>query len=726
MKQIFNQLKKTLVLFAVSFSLLTALSVRADEGMWLPFLVERLNYTDMQKSGLKLTADEIYSANHASLKDAIVLFGRGCTGEIISDQGLILTNHHCGYGAIQSVSDVANDYLTNGFWATKLQEELPIEGLSVQFLDHFEDVTAKMLDGITPETPETDRNKLINERREKLVKEATEGTKFNAVVKEFYNGNEFYLFVYLTYNDVRLVGTPPSAIGKFGADTDNWMWPRHTGDFSIFRVYGDKDGNPNVYKKINVPLKPKHFLPINIGGVKEGDFAMIMGFPGRTDRYLASEGVKMAIDQSNPTIVDIRRKKLDIMSADMQADAAVRIKYASKYAGIANYWKYFIGQTKGLKRLKVADKKKALEDEFAAWVAADASRTQLYGNVLPSFKAAYDELRNTNEAGIYYREAAFGPEIMGFALRFEELKELISAKKPDKEKLNELQISAKEKFEAYFKNYNPSTDQKLLAAMLNLFYKKVPSDQQPEYFKELAIKYKGDFDKFAAEVFAKSVFRNLEAAVEFVRNPKASVFEKEKIYLLAKAFQAKAAEITKAADPANEKLKIARRLFVAGLRQMQTNRTFYPDANQTMRLTYGQVKDYTGADAVLYSYFTTQHGILEKEDPNNYEFVVPQRLKELIQKKDFGPYAEDDTLHVCFLTTHDITGGNSGSPVINAKGELIGLAFDGNWEAMSGDIAYEPELQRTINVDARYVLFIIDKFAKSDYILKELKLVGKQ
>ncbi|MEZ5197590.1 MAG: S46 family peptidase [Bacteroidales bacterium] len=701
---------------------------KADEGMWLPLFIERLNYVDMQKMGLQLTAEEIYSINNSSLKDAIVIFGRGCTGEIISDQGLLLTNHHCGYGQIQEHSSVEHDYLTDGFWAGSFEEELTNPGLTVTFLERIEDVTDRVLADVSDDLTEDERYEKVKAIAKEIEDEARGDSHFKCQVRSFFEGNEYYLFVYEVYEDVRLVGAPPSSIGKFGADTDNWMWPRHTGDFSMFRVYTDKDGNPAEYAEDNIPLKPKHHLPVSVAGVKEGDFSMILGYPGSTERYLTSYGVKMAIDIHNQTVVDIRDVKLKIMMEDMQADPAVRIKYASKYARTANYWKYYIGQTKGLKRLKVYDKKVALENEFTTWVNASDDRKKKYGEALSYIEKAYAKMSEFELASVYYSEAIRrGSEILNYASAFSDLKKAFGEKEVDQENVDKLIASIKGKAPGYFKDYNASTDQNLLAAMLAMFYKNVPVGQQPPYLQTIASKYKNDFDAFAQKVFETSFMTSPEKVNEFLDNPSAKKIEKDLAYTTAKEFNNfYYDQIYPESIEAYDLLDKGNRLFIAGLREMQPNKKFYPDANFTMRLTYGQVLDYYPADAVHYDYFTTMKGIMEKEDPTNWEFVVPDKLKELYNNKDFGKYGEGDVMKVCFLTNHDITGGNSGSPVINANGELIGLAFDGNWEAMSGDIVFEPEIQRTINVDIRYVLFIIDKYAGATRLIDEMTIVSKR
>ena len=711
---------RRLLTLALAFFIGFGTYVKADEGMWLPMLVKQLNYAQMQKMGLQLSPEEIYSINNSSLKDAIVIFGRGCTGEIVSPEGLLLTNHHCGYGSIQGVSTVEHDYLTDGFWAYTKKEEIPIEGLTVQFLDRIEDVTATILEGVTDEMTEDERNEIIDKNRKTLAEQLTEGTDLKAVIKPFFGGNEYYAYIYETFTDIRFVGAPPSSIGKYGADTDNWMWPRHTGDFSMFRVYTAPDGAPAAYSEENIPLKSKHFLPINISGVEKGDFSMIMGYPGSTDRYLTSFGVEMAIDKTNPTIVDIRRKKLDIMREDMDASDAVRIQYASKYAGTANYWKYFIGQTKGLKRLNVAAKKKALEDEFTKWANATPERKKKYGDALGMIEEAYKNIETFDLAKTYFFEGIYrGPEILRYAMSFGGLAKALE-NKDDTEKAEKMTQRLKDGAAKYFKDYNAPTDQKLLAAMLKMYAENVPQDQQPEFMKDLTKKYKGDFDAYAAKVFDKSIFTSLAKVDAFLAKPKAKSITKDPAYIASIAFMKNYREINKQISKSDKMLERGNRLFIDGLRKMNPDKVYYPDANFTQRLTYGTVEDYYPADAVHYNYFTTVDGILEKEDPNNWEFVVPDKLKELIKNKDFGPYGDDGEMKVCFLTTHDITGGNSGSPVINGKGELIGLAFDGNWEAMSGDIAFEPELQRTINVDIRYVMFIIDKYAGAQNLIDEM------
>jgi hypothetical protein len=717
-------MKKLIILFFMLSSFLA----KADEGMWLPLLIDRLNHVDMQKEGLKLTAEEIYSVNNSSLKDAIIQFGNGCTGELISSQGLILTNHHCGYGNIQSHSTIENDYLANGFWAMNLKEELPNEGLTARFLVRIEDVSKRILDQLNDQMSETDRNAKVSEISKAIQDEATKDNGYQARVASFFNGNEFYLFVYEVFRDVRLVGAPPSSIGKFGADTDNWMWPRHTGDFALFRVYANAEGKPAEFSTDNVPLKPKHHLPVSIDGYEKGDFAMIMGYPGGTDRYLTSYGVNLAINLSNPTIVKIREKKLAIMRQDMDADREVGIKYASKYAGISNYWKYFIGQTRGLKRLKVYEDKQKIEADFTSWVNADSERKAKYGNVLSDIENAYKVMTDFTLQRWYFIESVVrGGEIMTLAQSFSGLAAELKAEKPDAAKIARMQDNLRKAADRHFKNYNQPTDVKLLTAMLQMYYENVPVDQQPVSFRKLVAKNKGDFNKIAQTIFTKSVFASPDKVEAFLKKPSSKVIEKDPAYSLVSAFLEQYRENQKNLETPGETLARSNRLFVAGLREMQPDRKFYPDANSTMRVTYGKILDYYPADAVHYNYVTTMKGIMEKEDPDNWEFVVPARLKELYANKDFGPYAmENGEMPVAFLSTTDITGGNSGSPVLNGKGELIGLAFDGNWEAMSGDIAFEPELQRTISVDIRYVLFIIDKYAGAKNIINELSIVPKR
>ncbi len=720
-------MKKTILLFFVLIMGINPYS-RADEGMWLPMFIERLNYVDMQKEGLHLTAEEIYSVNHSSLKDAIAIFGRGCTSEIISDEGLLLTNHHCGYGSIQAHSSVEHDYLADGFWAMSRDEELPNEGLTAKFLVSIEDVTEKVLANVNDDMTEEERYSEIRKVSSELSKAAEDGTDYNASVRSFFAGNEYYLFVYMVYKDVRLVGAPPSSIGKFGADTDNWMWPRHTGDFSMFRVYTDKDGKPAEYAKDNIPFKPKHSLPISLAGVKKGDFAMILGYPGSTERYMTSYGIKMALGISNQTIVDIRDVKLKIMMADMQADQSVRIKYASKYARIANYWKYFIGQTKGLKKLKVYDKKVDLENKFTLWVDEDAGRKAKYGEALKDNSEAYEQLSKYELARIYKSEAIRrGSEILGFANRFSPLSKALSEKEAGQEKIDKMISSLKEMSASHFKDYNLPTDEKLLTAMLKMYTENVPINQQSDYVKKIASKAKGDFSAFSKKLFETSIFTTAGKVDALFEKPSAKKIEKDPAFTLIKDIND---YYNKNIQPviyaAYDQLDRGNRLFIAGLREMEPNKKFYPDANFTMRLTYGQVLPYSPGDAIFYNYYTTLKGVMEKEDPNNWEFVVPEKLKELYKNKDYGPYGENGEMHTCFLSNLDITGGNSGSPVMNGNGELIGIAFDGNWEAMSGDIAFEPEIQRTISVDIRYVMFIIDKYAGATHLIDEMKLVKRK
>jgi len=718
-------IKKFITSLTVLITVLS-LNTRADEGMWLPLFIERLNYVDMQKMGCHLTAEEIYSVNHSSLKDAIVQFGNGCTGEVISNEGLVITNHHCGLGSIQANSTVEHDYLTNGFWAKSKDEELTNDGLTVTFLVRIEDVTQQILGTLSDTMSEATRTKKIEEISNKLKAEATKDTKYDASVKSFFDGNEFYLFVYEIFKDIRLVGAPPTSIGDFGGDTDNWMWPRHTGDFSMFRVYTGTDGKPAEFSKNNIPLKPKYSLPISISGYKTDDFAMIMGYPGTTDRFLTSFGVKLALEQSNPSIVKIREKKLALIKADMDASPAVRIQYASKYQMTSNYWKYYIGQSKGLVHLKIYDAKKTIEDNFTTWVNSSKSNKEKYGEALTDIANAYTELTKYTKTRYYYTEGLLrGCEIIGFAGKFENLYNEYCKDKPDNDKITKAIATLKSTAARYFKDYNAPTDQKLFAAMLELFYSDISPENYPDIFNTISKKYKNDFTKFATDVFLKSMFADEKKTGAFITNPDKKQLENDPGFKIMLSVMKKYREVNAKITIANNTLSKGNRLYVAGLKAMNPDKKYYPNANSTMRLTYGKILDYYPADAVHYDYFTTLKGVIDKEDSTNEEFIVPAKLKQLYQNKDYGKYAENGEMKVCFLTNNDITGGNSGSPVINGDGQLIGLAFDGNWEAMTNNIVYNPELQRTICVDIRYVLFIIDKYAGATNLIKEMNIVDK-
>ena len=714
---------KKLSLLLLSFCFAFSSILRADEGMWLLPLIQKLNIEKMQEMGFKLTAEDIYSINKSSLKDAIVIFGGGCTGELISDKGLILTNHHCGYGAIQQLSSVDHNYLEDGFWAQNYSQELPAEGLKVSFLKYMEDVTATVLEGVTNNMDEKEREAKIAENSKAIEAKSAEGNHYKTMVRDYFNGNQFFLVVYEIFEDVRLVGTPPSSIGKFGHDTDNWMWPRHTGDFSMFRVYADKDGKPAKYSADNIPLKPAHHLPISLKGVEMDDFAMTIGFPGSTDRYLTSWGIEERMNIINQSRILPRGVKQEIWLKDMQADEKVNIQYASKYSGSSNYWKNSIGMNRGLENLNVLDQKRALENSFAQWVSADQNRKAEYGEVLPSLQKSYAEQAPYLKANQFLRECMIGgTEIYYFALRANALKKALESGKT--EEIDAAKKALQESSKAFYKNYYNKTDEKVMSALLKLYHDDIDKSYHPAFFSLIDKKFKGDFAKYAADLFKKSVSADEARFNSFMANPSLKVLNADPAFTGADAIIAVNRQLADKLQATSLVIERANRLFIKGLMEMQTNRTFYSDANFTMRLSFGKVGNYEPKDGVVYKHFTTLTGVMEKEDPNNWEFVVSPKLKELYNNKDFGQYADKDgSMHVCFTTNNDITGGNSGSPVINANGELFGLAFDGNWEAMSGDIAFETQLQKCINVDIRYVLFIIDKYAGATNLIHEMTLV---
>ena len=718
------KIRTLVVVLALTALLPTA--ARADEGMWLLSLIGK-NYADMQKAGLKLSPEDIYSINQSCLKDAIVGLGNEgspfwhfCTGEIISDKGLMSTNHHCGYGKLQEHSTVQHDYLRDGFWAYTMDQELPNPGLTASILVRMEDVTAKVKEALSDDMSEDDREAAIRKVCKSIEKEAVEGTEYAAQVKPMFNGNQFFLFVHIIYKDVRLVGAPPSSMGKFGGDTDNWSWPRHTCDFSMFRIYTAPDGSPAAYSKDNVPLTPKHHLPVSAGELKDGDFAMVMGFPGTTDHFLTSYGLEETMNITNKLRYEIRTVKINILREEMAASQATRIKYASKYASCSNYWKYSNEQNKALKALNTMGVKKDVEKEYSEWARRQAAPK--YSRALGLIQDGYAARSAVEETRQYLLEGMLtGPEAPMFAAR------VGRSFKHDLEQNPKADLS---RYDAYisnfFKDYDEQVDRRLTAALFGYVYAHMNADKCPEFLKAAQKKYKGNWEKYVADLYGKSAFANQEALGKLMQKPSAKQIDKDPLFQAGmgalEAYWALNDDLSKEKE---DNLQRGIRDFTDGILQINDGRKLMsPDANSTIRLTYGNVMSYDPRDGVSYHYYTTLKGVIEKEDPNNSEFNVPERLKKLYNEKNFGSYADKrGELPTCFITNNDITGGNSGSPVINGKGVLIGLAFDGNSEAMSGDIDFEENLQRCICLDSRYMLWVIDVYAGAKNLIEEMDIV---
>ncbi len=717
---------KKAIAYAMILVFAFQLNVKADEGMWFLAFIGK-NYKQMKAMGFKLTPKDIYDINHSSMKDAVVALDHGsCTAELVSPQGLLFTNHHCGYGEIQAHSTVEHDYLTNGFWAKSMKEELPNPGKSVTFLVRMEDVSDKVNAALNDKMSEEEREMTIRKISQQIEKEAIGDTHYEAQVRSLFKGNNFYLFVYETFLDVRLVGAPPSAIGKFGGDTDNWMWPRQTGDFSIFRVYTAPDGSPAEYSPDNVPLKPKHFFPISIKGIKKKDFTMTMGYPGSTSRYLTSWGVDEVMKNENDIRIEVRGAKQEIIKKYMDASDKTRIQYSSKYYRSTNYYKYSIGQNQALKKLNVIATKQEIEKRLTDWInEGDNARKTKYGNTLELIKTAYADRKDLNKYQNYWFESLYlGPEIIGFGLRFRRLEAMIQQAGVEAAKGEAANL--KTQVEEFFKDYDPKVDKEVFVRLVGIYKDKVSKDFYPAFFELIDNNYDGSIQKFADELYAKSFLTDKNRAIAFLDSLKADAFQTDLGYLTSKTALDVYFKLMNANKPYDYKLGKGMREFVAGYMQMEAEKNpkklFYPDANSTIRLSYGKVGGYK-VNGKKYNYTTDLESLMAKEDPNNEEFIVPERLKELYKNKDYGRYGHKGKMTVCFISNNDITGGNSGSPVINGNGELIGIAFDGNWEAMSGDIAFDPKLQKCINVDIRYVLFIIDKYAGATNLIDELTII---
>ena len=708
------------LLIACLLLALGAPSLKADEGMWLLPYLEKLNIRDMKAKGFKLSAKDIYNLNGDAIKDAIVIFGNGCTGEIVSDRGLLLTNHHCGFDAIQSHSSVEHDYLKNGFWAMSDQEEIPTPGLTVTFIRRISDVSDRILPQLSDTLSEKDREAKVAEIVERIKKETELDNEHQEVeIQDFFGGNQYLMFVKEIFKDVRLVGAPPSSIGKFGGDTDNWMWPRHTGDFSVFRVYSDRDGQPAEYSKDNVPYAAPAHLTVSLRGYKPGSFAMIIGFPGSTERYKTSYEIDYTLGTDNPNRIFIRGERQKLMMEDMLASDEVRIQYASKYAMSSNYWKNSIGMNKGLANLKVIDRKREEEAAFAAWVAQDAKRKEVYGDVLNLLEKGYTSSSEYKKISTYLGEAFLsGAEIVKLARMIQSVD--VKGSTPE-----EIDIFLEDNIKSFFKDYDASLDRKVLAAMMKIVKERVPAENLPDIYKKVDKKYKGDYEKYAADVFKKTSILSYDNIASMLKDPKKyAKLKKDPAAELSLSVLISLFELQQLTGDSYYDIAKGERLYFAGLKEMHPEKAFASDANFTMRVSYGSIGGYRPYDAAWYDYYTTQKGIFEKENPESDEFWVQPEILNLIRSKDFGQYAnKDGELQLCFLSNNDITGGNSGSPVFDKNARLIGLAFDGNWEAMSGDIAFEPDLQRTISVDIRYVLYMIDKWGKCPRLIEELKLV---
>ena len=711
-----NRMKK---LWAVLLLLVASGQVFADEGMWVLKELNKQNLERMKELGFTPSYEQLYSETDPCVANAVVIFGGGCSGITVSNEGLIFTNHHCGFGSIQQLSSVEHDYLKDGFVSQSKEEELPVPGLTVRYLRETVDVSDRINSQIASIKEEHLRLAAADSIGQAMA-DSVGNTEFQAAdVVPFYNNNKYFLIVYDVFNDVRMVFAPPSSVGKFGGDTDNWMWPRHTGDFSVFRVYAGAGNKPAAYSKDNKPYQPKYVAEVSLQGYQDKDYAMTIGFPGSTDRYLCSWGVQQRIEDSNKPRIEVRGIKQAIWKDAMLKSDEVRIKYASKYAGSSDYWKNSIGMNKGLANLKVIDRKREEEAAFAAWVAQDAKRKEVYGDVLSLLEKGYTSSSEYKKISTYLGEAFLsGAEIVKLARMIQSVD--VKGSTPE-----EIDIFLEDNIKSFFKDYDASLDRKVLAAMMKIVKERVPAENLPDIYKKVDKKYKGDYEKYAADVFKKTSILSYDNIASMLKDPKKyAKLKKDPAAELSLSVLISLFELQQLTGDSYYDIAKGERLYFAGLKEMHPEKAFASDANFTMRVSYGSIGGYRPYDAAWYDYYTTQKGIFEKENPESDEFWVQPEILNLIRSKDFGQYAnKDGELQLCFLSNNDITGGNSGSPVFDKNARLIGLAFDGNWEAMSGDIAFEPDLQRTISVDIRYVLYMIDKWGKCPRLIEELKLV---
>lgn len=707
-------MRKLILLFTIFFMVLTA---KADEGMWLLKELNSQSVARMQELGFTFPVDRLYDDKGESLSDAVVIFGGGCTGVAVSEQGLIFTNHHCGFGAIQKLSAVEHDYLKDGFAAARQTEELYADGLTVSFLRSMEDVTEMILPHLSSVLSEIQRELAVDSLSNELIKEYENDPFINARVVPFYSRNKYYMVLYDVFRDVRLAAAPPQSVGKFGGDTDNWMWPRHTGDFSVFRVYADKNNQPSYYSESNLPYTPKYVVPVSLAGARDGDYAMTVGYPGSTQRYMSSWGIKQRMESENNPRVEVRGEKQDIWWDAMTQNDTIRIMYANKYAGSSNYWKNSMGMNEAIVNLDVLKEKESLEDRLRDWINSSESSSEKYGNTLSSLEEAYTESNDLARYTTYFLETFNnGVELIRFAntiLRFDS-----DGTEEDKQAfINDRLIES-------YKNYVPELDKKVLPVLMRLFAERVPEQYHPDIYNKIEDEFEGDYEKYADWLFENSQFTSLEELLLLLQEADTQLLTQDPAMELALSTSDMGYELSGQMMPYYENVLRGEREFMAALMDMDADRTFYPDANFTQRLSYGTVQGYNPRDAVNYDYYSTTDGVLEKQSPGDPEFNVQEYILDHIREGDFGRYADENgVLRVNFLSDNDITGGNSGSPVINGKGELIGLAFDGNWESLSGDILFEPEMQRMISVDILYALFMLDKVMGADYIMEELILV---
>ncbi|HIZ85239.1 MAG TPA: S46 family peptidase [Candidatus Coprenecus stercoravium] len=709
-------------LLALMLLFLPFAPVKADEGMWLLPLLEKMNSGRMTEMGFQITPQEIYDLNNASLKDAVVIFGNGCTGEIVSEQGLLFTNHHCGYSAIQQLSSVEHNYLKDGFWAMNTDEELPAEGLTVRFLESFTDVTAKVEGALKKSKTDEDKVEALEKLQDKLSKKAgCDGHFVVGQLTSFYGGNTYYFIVYKVFRDIRFVGAPPTAIGKFGADTDNWMWPRHTGDFSIFRVYADKDNNPADYSEDNVPYTPVNHLRISLAGYEQGSPVMIMGYPGTTNRFMTASELREATER-NEAVIKVRTLRQDILMADMEADPKIMIQYADKYANSSNGWKKWIGMNETFAKLGVEQRRAAEEKAFTEWVnAGGEKRIARYGSALSNVDQAIAGRRADYMLLTYLRESIGNIELMNVATYAKKITDALAA---DEAERDERMAAVRSGLEAFYKDYSMPTDKKVAVAMLQLLKESIPAENLPSVYGVIDSCFGSDINAYVEDLYSRSLFTSAAKVEAAVESGDTAALTDDPACELRRSFLEAYNPHVVAYNQYAKQFAQGKKDYIAGTLEMREGEAIYPDANFTMRLTYGQVLPYYPRDAVFYNYYTTLDGVMEKDDPDSWEFAVPERLKELWRAQDYGRYGLDNgKMPVAFISNLDITGGNSGSPIMNSRGELIGLAFDGNWESMSGDIIFEPELQRTISVDIRYVLFIIDKFGGATNLIEELDIV---